>query len=222
MPSSKPVPEVWPGRFPTLCWRCHGQLQVPGGGRERTSPPSPSQTRCGSRGWRWPPLSSPATGHPRQPQTSPGLTSGAALEPALLCPRELCIACIPASLRNPSSWKNTPLTTILFCRTYKTTKTEEGTKKERRHRRCPPAPSALVLRPAVLSGFCPSHAALVALDPSTPQSHRRPRRGHGCGAGPRRPPVPCPPLQEGGPEPRPSARSQLREGSSDLAEHWGL
>ena len=40
---------------------------------------------------------SPATVHPRQPQKSPGLISGAALKTAQLSPREPSIARIPAS-----------------------------------------------------------------------------------------------------------------------------
>lgn len=113
----------------------------------------------------------PAMVHPRQPQKSPRLISGETLEAALLSPREPSIACIPASLRNPICRKNKPLITILF---YSATVMKpqklrkEDKKRERRHCKCPPAPSALILQPSVLSGFCLSHAAKVTPDLSVP------------------------------------------------------
>lgn len=158
-----------------------------------------------SQSWEQHQQSPPAMVHPRQPQKSPRLISGETLEAALLSPRE---PSIPASLRNPICQKNKPLITILF---YSATVTKprklrkEGKKRERRHCKRPPAPSALIPQPSVLSGFCLSHAAKVTPDLSVPPE-RLPGRGVDAAAGlvPTGHLVPCTHLQKSSPELRSS------------------
>lgn len=154
---------------------------------------------------------------PRSTHAGPRHPQGSSRE-RLCNPRELSTACIPASLGNPVPWENKPFVAILFCPTTvtKPRKLRRGDKKrkKRRHRRCPPTPSALIPQPSVPSGFCLSQATPAPSIP--PERSPAPAQPRGWS-----PPATASPAHTFG-RAAPSSRYQLREVLSDLDEHWGL